>query len=452
MSNRYLKKEILSFNDLKKIKKVRKLFDFLFLIDNISNAEKYNEFINMWDENEKNYSFFKREQFDYSKIKDSYFLNFDEKTKSYIVWNEFGKTSFSTFDALWENFDSKQFNVVFYCYDFQNISKSIKSFFEKTWFINTNKKFVQENQWKYIFYKNKINGFFLKRCTVKNNEAKKWEMFFIPSEDINLLDSNNYIVENVKNYDLYEIALTILIKFIVAIYSKNNENVEKFISELNESKSNIHNKKVINEFDQKVKSLFTNRSESKCMKSIIWISIIEWNNRIRFIEEWSINEDVKLNNNIFFKYMDRNFDKLSEGIIEELLRSKREFISILGSNEISDRNVELLPEFNCGFKKCEVEQTSFAIFNNNLFNIYFDEEWKFRNRYLFDALCFYLFNNIKANRDQEAYKIDKVRILNPRHMRWAEINIDRLDKFIKENFKTDLHSIQSELRKMLNGE
>ena len=45
-------------------------------------------------------------------------------------------------------------------------------------------------------------------------------MFFIPAEDINLLDSNNYIVENVKNYDLYEIALTILIKFIVAIYSK----------------------------------------------------------------------------------------------------------------------------------------------------------------------------------------------------------------------------------------
>ena len=61
-------------------------------------------------------------------------------------------------------------------------------------------------------YKNKINGFFLKRCTAKNNEAKKWEMFFIPSEDINLLHSNNYIVENVKNYDLYEIALTILIK------------------------------------------------------------------------------------------------------------------------------------------------------------------------------------------------------------------------------------------------
>ena len=80
------------------------------------------------------------------------------------------------------------------------------------------------------------------------------------------------------------------------------------------------------------------------------------------------------------------------------------------------------------------------------------DEWKFRNTYLFDALCFYLFNNIKANRDQEAYKIDKVRILNPRHMRWAEINIDKLDKFIKENFKTDLHSIQSEIRKMLNGE
>ena len=37
-------------------------------------------------------------------------------------------------------------------------------------------------------------------------------------------------------------------------------------------------------------------------------------------------------------------------------------------------------------------------------------------------------------------------------LRWAEINIDRLDKFIKENFKTDLHSIQLELRKMLNGE
>ena len=166
MSNRYLKKEILSFNDLKKIKKVRKLFDFLFLIDNISNAEKYNEFINMWDENEKNYSFFKREQFDYSKIKDSYFLNFDEKTKSYIAWNEFGKTSFSTFVALWENFDSKQFNVVFYCYDSENVRKAIKSFFEKTWFINTNKKFVQENQWKYIFYKNKINGFFLKRSIV----------------------------------------------------------------------------------------------------------------------------------------------------------------------------------------------------------------------------------------------------------------------------------------------
>ena len=67
---------------------------------------------------------------------------------------------------------------------------------------------------------------------------------------------------------------------------------------------------------------------------------------------------------------------------------------------------------------------------------------KIRNTYLFDALCFYLFNNIKANRDQEAYKIDKVRILNPRHMRWAEINIDRLDKFIKENFIKKLLLIQ----------
>ena len=155
----------------------------------------------MWDEKEKKYSFFKREQFDNSKVKDSYFLNFDEKPKSFVAWNEFGKTSSSTFDALWGNFDSEQFNLVFYCYDLQIISKSIKSLFEKTWFINTDKKFVQENQWKYIFYKNKINGFFLKRCTAKNNEAKKWEMFFIPSEDINLLDSNNYIVENVKNYD-----------------------------------------------------------------------------------------------------------------------------------------------------------------------------------------------------------------------------------------------------------
>ena len=43
--------------------------------------------------------------------------------------------------------------------------------------------------------------------------------------------------------DVYDIALTILIKFIVAINAKNNENVVKFISELNESKSNIHNKK-----------------------------------------------------------------------------------------------------------------------------------------------------------------------------------------------------------------
>ena len=52
MSNRYLKKEILSSNDLKKIKKVSKISDFLFLIVNISNAVMYNEFINIWDENE----------------------------------------------------------------------------------------------------------------------------------------------------------------------------------------------------------------------------------------------------------------------------------------------------------------------------------------------------------------------------------------------------------------
>ena len=104
----------------------------------------YNASINMWDEKGKNYSVFKGEQFEYSKIKDSYFLNFDGKTKSYIAWNEYGKTSFGKFDALWENFDSKQCNVVFYCYDFENVSKAIKSFFEKTWFINTNKNLFKK--------------------------------------------------------------------------------------------------------------------------------------------------------------------------------------------------------------------------------------------------------------------------------------------------------------------
>ena len=125
----------------------------------------------MGDEKEKNYFFFKREQLDYSKIKERHIINFDEKTKSYIAWNQFGKTSFSTFVALWENFGSKQFNVEYNCYDFHNISKSIKSFYEKTWFIDKNKKFVQENQWNYILYINKINGYYEKRCTVKNNEG-----------------------------------------------------------------------------------------------------------------------------------------------------------------------------------------------------------------------------------------------------------------------------------------
>ena len=89
------------------------MFDLLFSIDGISSAERYNEFINKWEENGKNYSFFEREQFDYTKINDACFLKVDEQTISYIAWNEFGKTAFSTFDALWENFDSEQFNVVF---------------------------------------------------------------------------------------------------------------------------------------------------------------------------------------------------------------------------------------------------------------------------------------------------------------------------------------------------
>ncbi|MGL5246494.1 MAG: hypothetical protein ACRC8C_02925 [Mycoplasmoidaceae bacterium] len=452
MDNKYLKKEILNFDDLEKNKKVRKLFDFLFSINSSSDKEKYNLFINVWNESEKDYSFFKREQFNYSKVKDFYYISYDEKEKSYIASGELGKVSFSTFDALWEHFDTRKFNVIFYCYDFENLSRKIKAFFEKTWFINTKKQFVQENQWKFILYKDKINGFFLNRCTTKNNESKKWEMFFLPVEDETFISEGVKDIVQIKNYDLYKISLEILIIFIVTIYSKNNDNFDKFINELNKTKNELHNKAVINEFDLRVKSLFTNRSETKCIKSIIWIAIIKWNNKDRFIEEWALNKNIKLNSNNFLKYMENNIDSLSEGIIGELLIKKAEFINILKGNEISSRNVFLFPKFNCGFKKYEIEQSSFAIFNNNLFNIYFDDEWEFKNKYLFDALLFYIVNSIKASRDQITYKIDKVRILNPLYMKWVEINIDKLNKFVKDNFKTDLLNIQNDIRKMLNGE
>ncbi|MGL5640519.1 MAG: hypothetical protein ACRDCD_02620 [Mycoplasmoidaceae bacterium] len=452
MDNKYLKKEILNFNDLEKSKKVRKLFDFLFSLNSVSDKEKYNSFINLWSECEKDYSFFKREQFNYSKVKDFYYLSFNEKTKSYVASGELGQVSFSTFDDLWEHFDSRKFNVIFYCYDFDILCKKIKAFFEKTWFRNTNKQFVQDNQWKYILYKDKINGFFLNRCTTKNNESIKWEMFFLPIEDQNFVNQGIQTLEKIKNYDLYRMSLEILINFIVTIYSKNNDNFDKFIHELDKTKNELNIKKIINEFDLKVKSLFTNWSETKCMKSIIWIAIIKWNTKDRFIEEWALNNDIKLNANNFLKYMEKNFERLSEGIIGELLIKKAEFVNILRSKDISSRNVFLFPEFNCELKKYEIKQNSFAIFNNNLFNIYFDEEWEFKNKYLFNALCFYIFNSLKEDRDQESYKIDKVRILNPRYMKWIEIDINKLDKFIKDNFNTNLSDIKIQIRKMLNGE
>ncbi|MGL4617289.1 MAG: hypothetical protein ACRCUM_03540 [Mycoplasmoidaceae bacterium] len=452
MDNKYLKKELLDFNDLIKNKKVTKLFDFLFSLNIISDKEKYDSFINIWNESEKNYSFFKRDKFDCSKVEDFYYLKYDEKKKSYVAFGKLGSISFSTFDAIWEHFDSRKFNVIFYCYDFENLSKKIKAFFEKTWFRNTNKQFVQDNQWKYILYKDKINGFFLNRCSTKNNESKKWEMFFLPIEDKVFFNKTIKPLDKIKNYEIYKISLEILMNFIIIIYSKSNQNYNKFIDELSKIKDDIYIKKVKHEFDLKVKSLFSNWSETKCMKSIIWIAILKANINERFIEEWALDNDVKLNYNNFLKYMEKNFNKLSEGIIENLLTRKREFVNILKSKDISSKNVFLFPEFNCGFKKYEISQSSFAIFNNNLFNIYFDEKWEFKNDYLFNALCFYIFNNINANRDLQAYRIDKVRILNPRYMQWVEIDINKLDKFIKDNFKKDLFTIQSEIRKMLNGE
>ncbi len=452
MKNKILEKPNYELSNIWSKGNTLKAFNLIPKIDTSGDIDIYLKFINLWNESTKFSGFFDRERFDISSIKNICYIHYNgSKDKITAFYNDI-PIEFSSVLKLWEYFDEKKHSIIFYCKNFNSFSPKIKSFLNDALFTNSNRKYIGSNQWKSIKYKDEINSFWLSRSKLEFGNEYRWEMYFLPFEDERIQESKKILNRSIKNKDLYEISLNILMKFIIAIYSQNNENIKIFLDELNKKIGHIENNKLQYEIDKKINMLFNNRSENKCLKAIIWLGLLVQNNSKKLMEIWAKKNNIKINNKTILKWVEFvNKEEWIE-IIEVLRDAKNEVINFLKITKTPPKKIKLSHSFISDFINVSIQEKSFAVLGDTLFHVYFDDAWKFKEDYLKKILGIYAIDKLRDDRDLSSLGIHKAIIFNPLYMEYIQVNIDDLNNFYKDNFDVDLSDFKQEFRKALKRE
>ncbi|MGL4647735.1 MAG: hypothetical protein ACRCVI_03325 [Mycoplasmoidaceae bacterium] len=450
MKTNNLEKYYLSFEEIWEKPHITKIFNTIPDSTKCATHEQYLEFIDLWDESRKYSGFFEREYFDVQDIKNICYVKYQENTKKIIASYDGVPIEFNNIKKLWEYFDDKKQTIIFYCHDFDQLSGKIKAFLKDEYFINNNKKHLNNNQWKYLKYKNKISAFLLKRTKLEDKVTHEWQIFFLPIEDEKIVKPITKNDHDIRNKDLYHLTMDLLIKFIFAIYSRKKENTDWFINYIVKTIDVSKNRKIRKELKRKIDCLFKNRSENKCLKALVWIAILIQNEKKKTMEAWALKNNFKVHKRTINLWLEKIIEPETSPLIEPLKVVKKKTISFLKQEGF--RHVHLNPQFVCDFKKISIKEEAYAILDHVLLYVTYDEWWKYDKKYLWNLIGIYILNEVKGDRDLKTYKINKIRIFNPLYMLWIEVSVAELNEFYQTNFGIEIVDIKQSLRRVLNGE